>query len=441
MKVARLKTLLLFTVLSSLVLMEPGCHSSADSLGEYFADVRIIDSPDSGNVTAYIVLNLSAYPSEPEGLAHYTEHLVWQNVFGGESSDAVLHSNAWTNARTSGYWLSGPREKLPELLRDLSRVFDPLVVAAEFADGERDILVREYEQRLLDNTNGQASIEMNRFLYQGNAIAASAIGTPDSINALTYADAALLQKATHTPGNAFLVIVGDVSEKEVLQAIKAAEIPALQTDEVHEPSPVRFQLAEARSEVFNVDVAGVESRIVLRKVVALEQPVDFDTLEVQTRQLREVLISSLPGGLAGPLRFDAFVARSFNINVFPLDEQHLELWFEATPDSGVTLDQLQSAFEATLNDSMNGIPVSTFERIRKRSESDWPDWDDESETSRWMARYVIRRTSSLREPLSSQKLQGLQGSLSLDALNRLLKTFQGDGRKAVALIQDTDGEE
>ena len=107
MKVARLKTLLLFTVLSSLVLMEPGCHSSADSLGEYFADVRIIDSPDSGNVTAYIVLNLSAYPSEPEGLAHYTEHLVWQNVFGGESSDAVLHSNAWTSDAYAWQRVSG----------------------------------------------------------------------------------------------------------------------------------------------------------------------------------------------------------------------------------------------------------------------------------------------------------------------------------------------
>lgn len=110
MNLARLKTLLLFAVLSSLVLMQPGCHSPADSLDEYFADIRIIDSPDSGNVTVYIVLNLSAYPSEPEGLADYTEHLVWQNVFGGESSDAVLHSNAWTNARTSGYWLSGPRK-------------------------------------------------------------------------------------------------------------------------------------------------------------------------------------------------------------------------------------------------------------------------------------------------------------------------------------------
>lgn len=441
MKVARLKMLLLFAVLSSLVLMQPGCHSPADSLDKYFADIRIIDSPDSGNVTAYIVLNLSAYPSEPEGLAHYTEHLVWQNVFGGESSDAVLHSNAWTNVRTSGYWLSGPREKLPELLKDLSGVFDPLVVAAEFADGERDILVREYERRLLDNTDGQASVDMNRFLYEGNAIAASVIGTPDSINALTYGDAASLQQATHTPDNAFLVIVGDVGEKEVLQAIETAEIPPLQTDEVHEISPLRFQLAQAESEVFNFDVAAAEARIVLRKVVALEQPVDFDTLEVQTRLLREVLISSLPGGLAGPLRFDAFVARSFNVNVFPLDEQHIELWFEATPDSGVTLNELQAAFEATLADSMKGIPASTFERIRKRSESDWPDWDDESETSRWMARYVIQKTSSLREPLSSQKLQGLQEGLSLDALNRLLKSFQRDGRKAVALIQDTDGEE
>ena len=50
-----------------------------------------------------------------------------------------------------------------------------------------------------------------------------------------------------------------------------------------------------------------------------------------------MLATNLPGGLAGPLRFDRFVAQSFALAITPPDDARIERVFAAEPDVGVTL--------------------------------------------------------------------------------------------------------
>lgn len=364
-------------------------------------------------------------------LAHYTEHLAWLNALDGERA-ADRHSNAWTSYIAVGYWLSGAPEDLPDLLDTLRRVFDPIDLPREFADQERDIVLREYEFRMANNPDAQAAEAMEAFLYEGNAIAASPIGTPEEIMALDYDEARAVHAVTHVPENVRLVVIGDVTERQMRQAMRKAGWPEVEPADVSSPA---FDLAAPEATFLHYPTPAAGPRMVWRRVATLPEPVQFDLLEAQTALLRDILDTNLPGGLAGPLRFDAAVARSFDVQVWPIDENNIEISFTAAPDAGVSLKELQAAFEASLSEVANGgIPEVTYSRALNRFDGFWPEWDDNDETSRWMADYALDRVSNLREPLSKRELQRLHRGLSLDTTNALLRQLAGEGRTAISFI-------
>lgn len=368
------------------------------------------------------------------GLAHYTEHLAWLNAVGDGERAADRHSNAWTSNVAVGYWLSGAPEELPDLLETLSGVFDPIDLPPEFAEQERDIIMREYEYRMANSTDAQASEAMSAFLYQVNAIAQSVIGTPEEIMALGYDEARAVHMATHVPENAKLVVIGDVSTRQVRRAMKEAGWP----EPGGEPAnfrPPPFELASPDREALRYVEPNAASRMIWRRVVTLPEPVQFDLLEAQTALLRDILDTNLPGGLGLPLRVDAATVRTFQIDIWPVDEDNIEISFSAGPDADVTFVKLQTAFESVLSEVASvGIPLATYSRVLDRFEDFWPDWNDRDETSRWMAAYVLNRVSNLREPLSERQLKRLSSNLSITSTNALLRQLAGEGRTAIAFI-------
>ncbi|MBK5933387.1 hypothetical protein CCR78_05255 [Rhodovulum imhoffii] len=395
-------------------------NNSADS------SIRIL-AADRETASVHVIFAYDSAALE----AHYLEHLVWLNAVGAERA-ADRHSNAWTSDTAVGYWLSGAPEDLPDLLETLKGVFDPINLPSEFAGKERDIVLREYEFRMTDNPDAQAGEAMKAFLYDGNVIAVSPIGTPDEIMMLDYDAARAVHAATHVPANARLVVIGDVTERRLRRAMRDAGWPEMEPADV---APPPFELVAPETTTLRYPDPDAAPRMGWRRVVALPEPVQFDLLEAQTALLRDILDTNLPGGLAGPLRFDAAVARSFDVQVWPIDEDNIEISFSAAPDAGVSLTQLKTAFEDTLSEVANGgIPEATYSRVLNRFDGFWPDWDDDDETSRWMADYVLDRVSNLRGALSKRELQRLHRGLSLDTTNELLRQLAGDGRTAIAFI-------
>lgn len=391
--------------------------------------------PDRPEITVEVVL---PYSPGQGPLAHYSEHLAWLNAVGGSARAADLHSNAWTSSQAIGYWRSGRPDDLPDVLGTLAGVFDPLDLPTSFAEEERNIILREYDYRMVNNPDAQAHEAMDAFLYQGNSIAASIIGTPEQIMALDYDAARDFHVETHRPELATVVVTGDVTERQVRRAMREAGWPDMQADRP-QIAPPPLNLAEAAETDFRYPEATAAPRLIWRRVVALPEPVQFDLLEAQTALLRDILDTNLPGGLVGPLRSDGAMARSFDVYVWPIDEGHIEISFRAAPDRGVTLSLLQAAFEATLADiAMIEIPDETYTRVLKRFEGFWPDWDDREETADWMAGYVRDRVTVLREPLSLRELKRLNGKLSLTATNALLHQLAGPGRTASAFIGPED---
>ena len=376
------------------------------------------------------------FPSGPSapGLSHYAEHLAWLNTVGRGDRTASLHSNAWASDRATGYWLSGPPDDLPKILRTLSGLFNPIDLASVFAEQERNIILREYNLRIAGNADALASEAMRAFLYDGNSLAISVIATPEKIMAIEYADARNFHETTHTPDKATLVVTGDVTQRQVRQALRDVDWPDGNTAKP-DIAPEPFDLAEPAEAAFEYPDANAAPRLLWRRVVALPEPIPYDLLEAHTALLRDILDTNQPGGLAGPLRFDAAIARNFGIHIWPIDEDNIKVSFTASPGTGVLLTDLRAAFETTLAQiATDGIPQETFTRVHTRFENFWPEWDDEDQATRWMAEYVLNRASELRVPASERAVKSLYDDLSFETTNALLQRIAGEGRTAIAFI-------
>ena len=392
------------------------------------SDQRVIVVPtDDPRLTVSVI-----FPNQvaTSGLAHYTEHLAWLNTVGASERAADRHSNAWTSSYAIGYWLSGTSADLPAMLDTLAGLFDPIDLPQEFAAQERDIVLSEYALRLTGNIDASASERLAAHLYEGSTFAESVIGTPEQILRFDYDAARAFHAQTHRRELATFVVTGDVTARQVYRAMRDMNLPPAS------PLPrAAFTLAPPAETLFQVPDDKAAARLVFRKIVALDAPIQYDLLEVHTAFLSDILESNVSGGLAGSLRFDAAIARNFDVAVWPLDENHIEIGFWSSPDRGVSLTQLQQTFEATLAQVASaGIPQATYTRILDRFGGFWPDWDDTDDTSGWMADYVMNRVSIVREPLSLPQMKALEAEISLDTTHALLRQLNEKGRVAVAFI-------
>lgn len=370
-------------------------------------------------------------------MMHYVEHLAWLNAMGADARALDMHSNAWTSAQSVGYWLSGPSEDLPTIMDTLARIFEPIGLPHDFAEGERNIILREYDLRVANSVTAQANEALNAALYAGNSLSQSVIGTPESIAEFVYEDAVALHAITHRPEVARIMVTGDVSWLRMWWAYLWSDLPPEIGTEAVQPTP--FQLGVTETIVREFPDTEETPRLVWRRIVRLDEPYDFDRLEAQATLLQDSLDTALPGGIAQALRFDVAIARRFRLSIHPLDEQHVELTFSAIPDEGISLTVLREAFEDQLAASaQRGILEQTYHRIRRRFDANLPEPTDEIQVAEWMAQYALSRVAALREPLDERQRRRLVHEITLDSTNALLRQIADGGRTAIAFIGPED---
>jgi hypothetical protein len=396
-----------------------------------FQAAYLIHTPDTDRVEVHLIIqNGAADGISAEALMHYTEHLTWLSAIGQDERAVDRHANAWTDDLAVGYWLTGAKEDLPALLASISKVFAPIDLPQNFMIEERDIILREYDQRLTNNIDGRVDAAVKALIYAGSSYARSAMGTKAQIAAFDPQAAIDLHDQTHRPENTVLVVIGDITPEDLSAALPDLPVAAIA------PTPLPTLTIEAPSEtVLTFPDPNADPRMNWRRVVTLDTPQSLDVLETRLALLRDILDSSLPGGLAGPLRYDAFITRSFDIGLWPLDETHIEMSVTAYPDTGIGLAEMQHAFEAALEASARaGIPDATYTRVKARFKDYWPDWTDEKDVADWMAAYTIDRVSIRRAPLDIEAIKQLDQQLERAAINTLLQNYIQDGRTVVAFI-------
>jgi zinc protease len=172
------------------------------------------------------------------GLAHFFEHLMFEgskNVPEG-AFDRLLESvggsnNASTNEDRTNYFDDVPASAVDLALFLESDRMHYLVdtMTPQRVDGQRDVVKNERRQSFENQPYGMAPIFLNAALYPpDHPYHWPVIGYMDDLTAATRDDIADFFRRYYSPGNASLVVAGDVDTQEIMALAEKwyGDIPA-----------------------------------------------------------------------------------------------------------------------------------------------------------------------------------------------------------------------
>lgn len=396
----------------------------------------LVPQPHAEFVTAQLLLNVGeADHVGPEGLAHYLEHLVWYSAdkaHDGLSKDRV--ANAWTNILFTNYWNASEASKLGDMLAASARVFAPIDLEPAFSKSERDIVVREFDLRKVDNPSGQLYNRMRKTLIPGHALARSVIGSRESLGEITPQMATSFKDKWYLPGNATLLISGPVTAAAVIPKLEEYLIDLPAGNGLDHPwlSPIKWDGRNVRTTLQHSKISEAFFSIHIKAPVPSKMK--SEQANRATDLLSELLNSSTLGSPRKALYYDDFVLNSIDVSVWVDRADTINLWVTATPDLGV---EIEEAIEATWKyfQTLSSFPQQSFEQV----------YQDKIDTYLRKKRYasVEERVAfeGLLErgvPFSSNEYLEDMKAVTLPMLDRLISTLQSDGISVIGLAYPKD---
>ncbi len=370
--------------------------------------------------------------SGPEGLAHYVEHLAWINAFGDKAKDGkgLRHSNAWTSRFATGYFLTGAEADLPAMLARLANLSAPIDLERAATERERKIVLREFFERTSERPRLVLWNEIENALYKDTPLARRPVGRAETIALYTSEAALKLHTQTHLLEQATLVAYGAIDPKELASEI-AKMCPC--GGESTLPSTVPL-LPEGtlRDEADERELDLASDSLALAMLAKL--PADYDAAKANAAigLLHWVLNSSQEGGLNGPLRLNQFLARSFWVEVTYHPAHAIELRFEASPDTGVSIGELQEAFERVLGKlAADGPPQASFDQIKDRRLT---ELEEPNLTAKATAAFIRNAVSNRQAPVSHAKALASVSDLTRNDLTDLLKQLTQNSRVVIRRV-------
>ncbi len=415
-----------------------------------FGDLKELDTdtslravyfvPDAGTnlvTVAMVVVAGEVDVVGPEGLSHYLEHLMFwhaDNVNG-----QAIHArdgNAWVNGIVSSYYNRAELSELEDMVEFSARLLTPPELARAFMLRERNVVNREYDLRVLENPDERVLTDMRRQLYDNHPISRSVIGTPESINSLTIQQAMGFHKEYYHSANAILIISGDLDEQTVKKLVNSRFARPVTGDALPHRQEWRQNKISAQIDVVNtyVEPQAKSTRVLYSSLSDWVNENDDEQQGAYTIEFaRRLLESALPGSLAKPLRLDEFIVSGYELNMFKLLSDQVELLIFAWPDDGITLEVASESLSAALSQiGENGVTRKSFDRIKKR-------WLQTATREDANARAILFRawhqiSYGLEPNTHADHLQRIE-SVSLTDLNSLFSSLGQPQRKVVGLVK------
>lgn len=155
-------------------------------------------------------------PPGRSGFAHLFEHLMFKGTEHTRSEtidrlteDVGGYNNAYTAEDLTNYYEVIPSNHLETILwAEADRLGSLVVDEANFAT-ERDVVIGEYDQRILAEPYGMLGELANRESYAVHPYRLGVIGDPENLRAASLADVIAFHATYYRPDNATLVVVGD----------------------------------------------------------------------------------------------------------------------------------------------------------------------------------------------------------------------------------------
>ena len=155
-------------------------------------------------------------PPGRSGFAHLFEHLMFKGTANTrpETIDRLTEdigglNNAFTADDITNYYEVVPSNYLETLLWAEADRLGSLAVIEEHFHTERDVVIGEYDQRILAEPYGMLDELVNRESFVVHPYKRGVIGDPENLRAATLDDVVAFHRTFYRPDNAVLVVVGD----------------------------------------------------------------------------------------------------------------------------------------------------------------------------------------------------------------------------------------
>jgi len=158
------------------------------------------------------------------GISHLLEHMMFKGtptVASGEFSRRVSaaggRDNAFTSRDYTGYFQMVPSSKLSEMMAlEADRMSHLVLSEKEFAT-EREVVIEERRLRTEDRARALVSEQLMATAFVASPYRHPIVGWMSDLETMTLADLETWYRKWYSPGNATLVIVGDVDPEEALK--------------------------------------------------------------------------------------------------------------------------------------------------------------------------------------------------------------------------------
>ena len=177
-------------------------------------------------------------PLGRSGFAHLFEHLMFKGTsrtapetIDRFTEDVGGYNNAFTSEDITNYYEVVPSNHLERLLWAEADRLAALTVNEENFVTERDVVIGEYDQRILAEPYGMLDELVNREAYVAHPYRRGVIGSPAELNAASLEDVVAFHATYYRPDNAIVVVAGDLDVDETLRWIERyfGEIPTPST--------------------------------------------------------------------------------------------------------------------------------------------------------------------------------------------------------------------
>ena len=358
------------------------------------------------------------------------------STFGHETSEEQRHSNAWTNRFSTGYWLKATEHDLDNALSSLTELAKPLSVDREFALQERNIIQREYDYRVAEWPFYKAHREIARALYGNGTLARSVIGTPHEIAQYDLDRAMTLHQQSHILSTATLLIYGNTNKRRVENALGRLEA---KEDLFTIPTEKHWVENAKVLDSQNLKIPNIsEDVFIYSKVIKLNDSDDTLRQKLLIKFAENVIDSTRPEGIAGPLRFEQFIARSFSFDLENIGNEYVKIYFSASPDDGSTSDDIETVFHTALSKTLSqGISTETFDRVHARLSNQFTSILPRDRAK--VNRDLILEQLQYAEPIYAlSEQEGALKDITLADVNAFLKFLSSEGREVTRKITKAD---
>ncbi|WP_395463065.1 M16 family metallopeptidase [Wolbachia endosymbiont of Cantharis cryptica] len=288
-------------------------------------------------------------PIGKAGLAHYFEHLMFETTGKFKNIDSTMSSigaqfNAFTTKEYTCYYELVLKKDLPLAMEVEADRMGNFNVTQDKIDREKNIVLEERKMRFDNNPNNLLWEEMNSAFYR-TGYGRSVIGWESDIKTYNQDDITRFHDNYYHPGNAILLIVGDVEFDEVVELAeeKYGEIRAKPVIR-HYPN---------QDPVHNADLSvTLESTEVKEPVLYFRYRVPLFE-HIREASAVDLAIDILGGGKSSKLYKDLVLDKDVAVSVsayydgLAFSNGYIDI--EITPKSGVNLDAVERGLDSAIN--------------------------------------------------------------------------------------------